>query len=133
MKEHGLTKNIILGSACFVMPRSILDFDRSEIISISRYGANEAGAEGTVLHAAFSLKGQMFMCIDSSVKHEFTFTPAISLCVTCDTEDEINRVFQSLSQDGSVFMPLAAYPFSEKYGWVADKYGVSWQLNFAKS
>jgi predicted 3-demethylubiquinone-9 3-methyltransferase (glyoxalase superfamily) len=107
-------------------------FDSSEIVSISRYGANEAGAEGTVLHATFSLKGQVFMCIDSSVKHEFTFTPAISLYVACDTEDEIDRVFQSLSQEGSILMPLAVYPFSEKFGWVADKYGVSWQLNLEK-
>jgi predicted 3-demethylubiquinone-9 3-methyltransferase (glyoxalase superfamily) len=105
----------------------------SEIISISRFGANEAGAKGTVLHATFSLKGQVFMCIDSSVKHEFTFTPAISLYVTCDTEDETNQVFKSLSQNGSVLMPIAAYPFSEKFGWVTDKYGVSWQLNLAKN
>lgn len=107
-------------------------FDQSEIISITRYGANEVGKEGTVLHATFSLKGQVFMCIDSSVKHEFTFTPAISLYVTCDSEDEINRVFEKLSQDGRVLMPLADYPFSEKFGWVEDKYGVSWQLNLEK-
>ncbi|MFC3884855.1 VOC family protein [Bacillus songklensis] len=108
-------------------------FKQSEIISITRYGANEAGAEGTVLHATFSLNGQVFMCIDSSVKHEFTFTPAISLYVTCDTEEEIDALFGKLSQDGEILMPLASYPFSEKFGWVADKYGVSWQLNFAKS
>lgn len=108
-------------------------FDKSEIISISRYGANEAGAEGTVLHATFSLNGQEFMCIDSSVKHDFTFTPSISLYVTCDTEDEIDRVFEKLSQAGTVFMPLAAYPFSEKFGWVADKYGVSWQLKLSNN
>ena len=59
--------------------------------------------------------------------------PAISLFVTCDTEEEINRVFEQLSQDGKVLMPLAAYPFSERFGWVEDKYGVSWQLNLAKS
>lgn len=106
-------------------------FDQSEITSIQRYGANEAGAEGTVMHATFSLHGQEFMCIDSYVKHGFTFTPAISLYVMCDTEAEIDRVFQTLSQDGSVLMPLAAYPFSQKFGWVADKYGVSWQLNLA--
>jgi predicted 3-demethylubiquinone-9 3-methyltransferase (glyoxalase superfamily) len=57
-------------------------FDKSEIVHITRDGANEAGEEGTVLIATFSLNGQQFMCIDSSVKHEFTFTPAISLFVT---------------------------------------------------
>ncbi|WP_033797015.1 VOC family protein, partial [Bacillus pseudomycoides] len=49
-------------------------FDQSEIINISRYGANEPGKEGTVMHATFTLNRQEFMCIDSSVKHEFTFT-----------------------------------------------------------
>jgi predicted 3-demethylubiquinone-9 3-methyltransferase (glyoxalase superfamily) len=108
-------------------------FDQSEIISITRYGANEDGEEGKVKHATFSLCGQEFMCIDSSVKHEFTFTPAISLYVKCDTEDEIDRLFEKLTQDGAVLMPLQAYPFSKKFCWVVDKFGVSWQLSLAKS
>jgi predicted 3-demethylubiquinone-9 3-methyltransferase (glyoxalase superfamily) len=66
------------------------------------------------------------------VEHDFTFTPSISLFVTCDTEEEIDRLFEKLSQDGSVLMPLSDYPFSEKFAWVEDKYGVSWQLNLAK-
>jgi predicted 3-demethylubiquinone-9 3-methyltransferase (glyoxalase superfamily) len=108
-------------------------FEQSEIISIQYYGANEAGTEGTVMQAAFSLNGQVFMCMDSSVKHEFSFTPAISLYVTCETEEEIDRLFEKLSQDGNVYMPLTAYPFSAKFGWVGDKYGVSWQLNLTIS
>lgn len=107
-------------------------FENSEILSISRYGANEAGPEGTVHHATFSLNGQEFMCIDSFVKHDFSFTPSISLYVTCETEEEIDRTFEKLSQDGNVLMPLAAYPFSEKFAWVADKFGVTWQLTLAK-
>ena len=103
-------------------------FQQSEIINITRYGPNEAGAEGTVLHATFSLNGQTFMCIDSPAKHEFTFTPAISLYVTCETEQEIDERFRKLSQDGQILMPLAPYPFSKKFGWVADRFGVSWQL-----
>ena len=104
-------------------------FDQAELLSINRYGANEAGAEGTLSHATFSLDGQVFICMDSNMKQDFTFTPSISLYVTCATEDEINRLFEKLSQDGNVFMPLMTYPFSEKFAWVADKYGVSWQLN----
>ncbi len=107
-------------------------FEESEIIDIIRYGANEAGEEGSVLKAKFSIKGQEFMCIDSNIKHEFTFTPAMSLYVNCDTEKELDQVFEKLSQDGNVLMPLASYPFSEKFAWVADKYGVSWQLNLLK-
>jgi predicted 3-demethylubiquinone-9 3-methyltransferase (glyoxalase superfamily) len=107
-------------------------FDNAEILSIQRYGPNEAGAEGSVLHATFSLNGQVFMCIDSAVTHQFTFTPSISFYVTCETEAEIDRLFAKLSQDGQVLMPLAAYPFSPKFGWVADQFGVSWQLSLAQ-
>jgi predicted 3-demethylubiquinone-9 3-methyltransferase (glyoxalase superfamily) len=104
-------------------------FDDSEIISITRYGTNDAGKEGTVLHAVFSLKGQEFMCIDSNVEHDFIFTPSMSLYVKCNTEEEINLIFEKLSVNGAVLMPLTEYPFSKRYGWVQDKYGVSWQLS----
>jgi predicted 3-demethylubiquinone-9 3-methyltransferase (glyoxalase superfamily) len=104
-------------------------FNQSEIRRITRYGPNEAGAEGTVQHALFTLNGQEFMCIDSNAQHAFTFTPSMSLYVRCDTEEEIDRVFARLSQDGQILMPLALYPFSRKFGWLADRFGVSWQLN----
>ncbi|PEB51827.1 hypothetical protein CON65_11975 [Bacillus pseudomycoides] len=107
--------------------------DQSEIINISRYGANGPGKEGTVMHATFTLNGQEFMCIDSNVKHDFTFTPSMSLYVNCDTEEEIDEVFNKLVQEGEVLMPLAAYPFSKKFGWLNDKYGVSWQLNLSEN
>lgn len=104
-------------------------FKGSEIIDIKRYGANEAGAEGTVLHATFSLQGQAFMCIDSYAQHGFTFTPAISFYIIADDEAEVEEYFGKLSQGGRVLMPLAAYPFSRKFAWVQDKFGVSWQLS----
>ncbi|ROR30592.1 putative 3-demethylubiquinone-9 3-methyltransferase (glyoxalase superfamily) [Mobilisporobacter senegalensis] len=105
-------------------------FDNSEIMNVTYYGANQSGKEGTVMHAIFSLNGQEYMCIDSNVKHEFTFTPAMSLYVTCDTKDEINKLFEKLSEGGKILMPLGEYPFSERFGWVNDKFGVSWQLTF---
>lgn len=104
-------------------------FDSSEIINIIRYGANEGGKEGSVMHATFSIKGQEFMASDSYVKHAFTFTPSISLFVTCDSEEEIDQSFEKLSQGGEILMPLDAYPFSAKFGWINDKFGVSWQLS----
>jgi predicted 3-demethylubiquinone-9 3-methyltransferase (glyoxalase superfamily) len=107
-------------------------FDRSEVLDIRRYGPDEAGTEGSVIHATFSLGGQQFMCIDSYVQHAFTFTPAISLFVTCQSEEEIDRLFGSLSADGQILMPLDAYPFSEKFAWITDRYGVSWQLTLAR-
>lgn len=106
-------------------------FDQSEILSLQHYGANDDGVEGSVLRAVFTLNGQVFMSIDSSVKHGFTFTPAMSLFVTCGSEEEIEKVFGELSAEGQVLMPLGAYPFSKKFGWVADRFGVSWQLILA--
>ncbi|MFD1361034.1 VOC family protein [Lentibacillus salinarum] len=101
----------------------------SEITSISRYGANEAGEEGTVMQATFTLKGQEFMCIDSNVKHQFSFTPSFSIFVTCNTEKELDNLYQKLNEDGQDLMPLDDYGFSKKFGWLNDKFGVSWQLN----
>ncbi|MFJ7471387.1 VOC family protein [Peribacillus frigoritolerans] len=100
----------------------------SKITSIVRYGANESGTEGSVMQATFSLKDQEFMCIDSNVKHQFTFTPSFSIFLTCDSEEEIDRLYSSLTDGGQVMMPLGDYFFSKKFGWVSDKYGVSWQL-----
>ncbi|HHY73440.1 MAG TPA: VOC family protein [Bacillus bacterium] len=101
----------------------------SAIISIIRYGPNESGAEGTVMQAVFSIKGQEFMCIDSNVKHEFTFTPSFSIFVTCDTEEEIDRLYEKLIEGGQALMPLGDYQFSKKFGWIVDQFGVSWQFN----
>jgi predicted 3-demethylubiquinone-9 3-methyltransferase (glyoxalase superfamily) len=105
-------------------------FPNSQIVNITRYKAKEAGPEGTVFLARFTLNGQEFMCIDSPVKHEFTFTAAMSLYINCESEDEIDKLFKEISHEGSIFMPLAAYPFSKKYAWLSDRFGVSWQLNF---
>jgi len=69
------------------------------------------------------------MCIDSSVKHSFSFTPAISIHVNCMDDAEIEKVYAALMEGGSAMMPLGSYGFSKKFGWVADRFGVSWQLN----
>lgn len=101
----------------------------SEITNIIRYGANESGDEGTVMQATFSLKGQEFMCIDSNIKHEFSFTPSFSIYITCDTEAELDEIYQRLLDGGQALMPLDDYGFSKKFGWINDRFGVSWQLN----
>src|SRR5215472_10856140 len=107
-------------------------FGQGEIVSILRYGADQPEVEGKVVHATFSLFGQTFMFMDSNIKHNFTFTPSISLYVSCATEEEIDRIFAGLSDGGEVAMPLMAYPFSPKFAWVTDKYSVSWQLNLER-
>ena len=104
-------------------------FKNAEVLSITRYGKNAVGTEGSVQLGSFLLNGQEFMCIDSNVKHAFSFTPSLSLYVKCTSEEEIEELFTKLSAEGNVLMPLSHYFFSKKYGWVSDKFGVTWQLN----
>jgi predicted 3-demethylubiquinone-9 3-methyltransferase (glyoxalase superfamily) len=104
-------------------------FPGAAVLDIRRFGPGEPGAEGSVARATFSINGQTFMCVDSPVKHGFTFTPAMSLFVDCAGRDEIDSLFARLSEGGQVLMPLDQYPFSPRFGWVADRFGVSWQLN----
>jgi predicted 3-demethylubiquinone-9 3-methyltransferase (glyoxalase superfamily) len=104
-------------------------FENSRVVAITRFGPGEAGAEGSIMRGLFSLNGREFICFDSPVKHAFTFTPAISLFVDCQSEEELDRTFAKLADGGQILMPLDRYPFSAKFGWLADKYGVSWQLN----
>ena len=105
-------------------------FGDSEINRLERYGPGEMGAEGTVKQATFTLAGRDFICIDSPVKHAFTFTPSISLFVECESEAELEAAFSRLSDGGRVLMPLDNYGFSTRFGWLTDRFGVSWQLNF---
>jgi predicted 3-demethylubiquinone-9 3-methyltransferase (glyoxalase superfamily) len=106
-------------------------FENSQVIRVTRYGPGEMGEEGSVVHALFSLNGQELMCIDSPTQHPFSFTPSISLYVSCPDEAKITRYFEALAAGGQTLMPLGEYPFSKKFGWVQDRFGVSWQLSAA--
>lgn len=117
------------GRAQDAMNLYVTIFPHSEIEHVERYAQGEPGPEGTVKVASFSLCGQRFMCSDSPVKHNFTFTPANSVFIDCDAAEELEQVFNLLSEDGQVLMPLDNYGFSQRFGWVNDRFGVSWQLN----
>ncbi|MFC4856166.1 VOC family protein [Actinophytocola glycyrrhizae] len=106
-------------------------FADAEVLSLTKYGPEGPGAEGSITHAAFTLAGQQFMCMDSSEKHPFGFTPSVSLYVTCVDEAEIDRLYAALSEGGTELMPLGNYGFSTKFGWCSDRFGVSWQLTLA--
>lgn len=105
-------------------------FPDSRIVDIKRHGPEGPGTEGSVVQAVFQLAGQEYMCIDSFVKHGFTFTPATSLFVTCQSEDELKSLAGKLGEGGTLLMPLDKYPFAEKFTWLNDRFGVSWQLIF---
>jgi len=106
-------------------------FTDAEVVSLTKYGPEGPGAEGSVMHAIFTLAGQRFMCIDSAVKHAFGFTPAMSLWVDCADAAELDRLYAALSADGQVLMAVGNHGFSTRFGWVNDRFGVSWQLNLA--
>jgi predicted 3-demethylubiquinone-9 3-methyltransferase (glyoxalase superfamily) len=102
-------------------------FDNSRIGNVRRYGDAGPGPKGTVMTLDFKLGDAGFMALNGGPV--FKFTPAVSFFVSCAAEDEIDRLWQSLSHGGTVMMELQKYPFSEKFGWLSDRYGVSWQLN----
>ncbi len=110
----------------------VVQFPNSRVETITRYGPGENEPEGTVKVATFTLNGQQFMAIDSAAPHQFNFTPSMSLFVQCESEEEIARLFDVLSASGQVLMPLDNYGFSKRFGWVNDRFGVSWQLNLAR-
>lgn len=104
-------------------------FADGEIRDVVRYGPDEAGPEGTIMRATFAIGGQAIYCSDSPPVHDFTFTPSFSFFVDCASDDELERLVAALSDGGATFMPLANYGFSHRFAWVADRFGVSWQLN----
>lgn len=105
-------------------------FPQSKIEAVTHYQADEPGGKkGMVKHATFTLQGQEYMAIDSTAPHSFTFAPSISIFVHCEDDHEIDSLFAKLVEGGSALMPLNSYGFSKRFGWVNDKFGISWQLN----
>lgn len=119
------------GRAEEAMKFYVATIKNSRIDAIDRYGPEGPGPEGSVRVATMTLAGQPVMCIDSPGKHAFTFTPATSFFVECEGVEELDALFAALSEGGSIMMPPDNYGFSKKFTWVADRYGVSWQLNWA--
>ncbi len=91
-------------------------FKDSKIESITRYGPEGPGPEGSVMIVSFRLLGQEFEALNGGP--EFKFTPAISFYVDCQTQAEVDELWQKLSEGGSI----------QQCGWLQDKFGVSWQI-----
>lgn len=107
-----------------------LEIFGGRVISDQRYGADGPGAEGTVVVAEFEIAGLRVRCSDSPAVHGWDFTPGMSLWVDLDSADDQRRVFSALADGGQEFMPLGDYGFGP-FGWVQDRFGVSWQLGVA--
>ena len=104
-------------------------FDNASITKVQRWPAGGPVEEDKIMQATFELEGNLFMCSDSPAIHDWDFSPAVSTYLECDDEAELDRIFEKLSQSGDVKMPPNNYGFSQKFGWVTDQFGVSWQLN----
>jgi predicted 3-demethylubiquinone-9 3-methyltransferase (glyoxalase superfamily) len=103
----------------------------STILSLERWGEGEPGAKGSVKRARVRIGSLEVICFDSPAKHDFTFTPSISLFVECASEAEIDRLYAAFIDGGQALMPLGSYGFSKKFAWLNDRFGVSWQFNLA--
>ena len=101
-------------------------FPNAEITQLKKWGEGAPFPTDKIHSGTFVLEGVEFCAFDAGP--EFKFNPSISFMVNCDTEDEVERLWQRLSEGGNALMPLDKYPFSDKYGWIADRFGVSWQL-----
>lgn len=93
-------------------------FPDSHIGDIHRHTGQGPDPEGAVMHAIFTLQGHEFMASDSYADHAFSFSPATSLYVPCDTQDEIDRLWDKLGDGGQY----------QQCGWLTDRFGVSWQI-----
>jgi predicted 3-demethylubiquinone-9 3-methyltransferase (glyoxalase superfamily) len=91
-------------------------FKNSKITTVTRYGEGGQKPEGTVMTVAFQLEGQEFVALNGGP--HFTFTPAISFYVNCETQAEVDQLWEKLTAGGE----------EEQCGWLKDKYGVSWQI-----
>ncbi len=104
-------------------------FSDAEIVELDRWGSGEAGTEGQLKGARLRIAGQELRFLDSPVEHDFGFTPAVSFFFDCRDRDELDGLFERLSDGGRVLMAPDRYPFALRFAWVSDRYGVSWQLS----
>jgi predicted 3-demethylubiquinone-9 3-methyltransferase (glyoxalase superfamily) len=120
------------GSAQAALDLYFATFPDSRMVRVERYAEGDPGRAGTIKVAVFTLCGREFMCSDSPVRHDFSFTPSSSTFVDFDSVAELERTFRDLSEGGHILMPLDDYGFSQRFGWLNDRFGVSWQLNLAR-
>ena len=110
-------------------------FPNSKINSTSRFGKegfeHHGMPEGTVMTVSFELNGQKFFALNGGPV--FKFNESVSFFVYCDSVEEIEKLYKKLSDGGNINMPLDKYDWSEKYAWVKDRFGVSWQLDISEN
>ncbi len=126
MKPHVSTHLMFQGDAADALDAYAAIFPDFIVETVERPADDEPAG---VMRASVSFAGHRLIVIDSPPIHDFGFTPAISLFVDLDDAAVLNAAFARLSEGGEVMMPLGDYGFSRRFGWVSDRFGVSWQLN----
>jgi predicted 3-demethylubiquinone-9 3-methyltransferase (glyoxalase superfamily) len=106
-------------------------FPGATVEGLELHGPGEQGPEGTVRSAILIVGGQRLRIFDSPPVHAFTFTPAISFFIDCESEEQLRDLAAALGEEGGFLMPVGNYGFSQLFAWVNDRFGVSWQLNLA--
>jgi predicted 3-demethylubiquinone-9 3-methyltransferase (glyoxalase superfamily) len=104
-----------------------IDFYTSTFSNSAVLSANRAGEK--FITGTLTLAGTELMALNGGP--QYTFTPAVSFFVQCQTGQEVDEIWARLSEGGMALMPLDAYPFSERFGWVQDRFGLSWQVSLA--
>lgn len=100
----------------------------SRIEEVEHWGdANPQFSDG-IMMATVTIGGQKVVVSDSPIDHAFNFTPSFSFLIECETVEELESLAEALQEDGEVLMPIGNYGFSEKFTFVVDRFGVSWQL-----
>lgn len=95
---------------------------------VQHYDEQDTGPR-RIKYAAIDFERHSLVFTDSPVSHDFSFTPAVSLHVNLATDAELERIFTRLAAGGEVLMPIDDYGFSARFGWLNDRFGLSWQLN----
>ena len=103
-------------------------FDDSKMMLEQKLDGTPSGENAA--YYEFTLAGQLFGALNGGP--HFTFNPAISISVNCETIEETEVLWQKLIEGGRALMPLQEYTFSKLYGWVEDKYGLSWQVIYTE-
>ena len=103
-------------------------FEDGRVVLIDLFEAGN-GPKDTVQQGIFEIAGQRVRCMDSPIKHAWSFTPGVSLFVDCTSAEQIERLVEALKEGGKVMMPMGDYGFSKKFAFVEDRFGISWQLN----
>ena len=129
MSNSVATHLMFYGSASKAIKLYKSVFKEFKIQDLQKYGDSDGAMAGKVKLARIEFAGHDLIIIDSPAVHNFTFTPAMSIFIDFEDVADLERAFKVLSENGKVFMPLDNYGFSIRFGWVQDRYGVSWQLN----